>query len=308
MSLEVLDTAVKLVNFIKTTLLKSRLFEILCKEMGADHKNLLLHTEVRWLSRRRLLLHIYELNEQIMLFLADQKADFKHHLVSEHWWSKLAYLADVFGHLNMLNNKMQGKNESVSTATDKLGAFQVKLNLWPKKAEKGVLEMFRLTEAAVAEIDDLPVLKECICNHLHILQQRLSHYFPDLHVSHYDWVRNPFNQSAIKAANIVDLLAQELLELSMDRSLQLKHDEMDLGNFWISVRHEFPQRFQQAIHVLLPFVTPYLCESAFSSLTSIKNKQRSGLKSVEHELRVCLSDIQPRIKTICACMQSHPSH
>ena len=48
---EVLDIAVKLVNFIKTSPLKSRVFEILCKERGADHKDLLLHTEVRWLSR-----------------------------------------------------------------------------------------------------------------------------------------------------------------------------------------------------------------------------------------------------------------
>ena len=45
---EVLDTAVKLVNFIETNPLKSRLFEILCKEMGADHKDMLLQTvEVR---------------------------------------------------------------------------------------------------------------------------------------------------------------------------------------------------------------------------------------------------------------------
>ena len=171
---EVLDTAVKLVNFIKASPLKSRLFEILCKEMGADHKDLLLHTEVRWLSRGSVLLPIHELKEQIMLFLADQKADFKYHLVSEHWWSKLVYLADVFCDLNMLNTKMQGKNESVLTATDKLGAFQLKLNLWRKKAQKGVLrklrkKMFPLTEAAVAEIDDLPVLKESICNLLHIL-------------------------------------------------------------------------------------------------------------------------------------------
>ena len=81
-----------------------------------------------------------------MLFLAGQKPDFKHHLVSEHWWSKLAYLADVFGHLNMLNTKMQGKNESVLTAIDKLGAFQLKLTLGCKKAEKGVLEMFPLKQ------------------------------------------------------------------------------------------------------------------------------------------------------------------
>ena len=42
---KVLDT--KLVNFIKASPLKTRLFEILCKEMGAEHTGLLLHTEVR---------------------------------------------------------------------------------------------------------------------------------------------------------------------------------------------------------------------------------------------------------------------
>ena len=201
------------------------------------------------------------------------------------------------------------KNESVLTAIDKLDAFQLKLNLWRKKTEKRVLEMFPLTEAAVAEIDDLPDLKESYLQPPAHSSTKAFSLLSRSHVSHYDWVRNPFNHSAIKAANIVDLLTQEqLLELSMNRSLQLKHNEIDLGNFWISVRHEYPQLFQLAIHVSLPFVTTYLCESAFSSLTSIKNKQRPGLKSVEHELRVCLSDIQLRIKTICARMQSHSSH
>ena len=149
---EVLDTAVKLVNFIQTNPLKLPLFEIRCKEMGEDHKDLLLHTEVWWLSRGRVLLSIHELREQIMLFLADQKADFKHQLESEHWWSKLACLADVFGHLNMHNTKMQGENESVLTATKKLGAFQLKLNLWRKKAEKGVEKCFLLQKQQLLKL------------------------------------------------------------------------------------------------------------------------------------------------------------
>ena len=135
--LKVLDTAVKLVNFIKASPLKTRLFEILCKEMGAEHTGLLLHTKVRCLSRGRVLLCIYELKEQVMLFFADQKANFKHHLGCKQWWSRLAYLADVFDHLNKLNTKMQGRNESVLTATDKLGAFQLKLKLGIKKLRKG---------------------------------------------------------------------------------------------------------------------------------------------------------------------------
>ena len=66
---EVLNTAVKLVNFIKASPLKTRLFEILCKEMGAEHTGFLLHTEVRWLSCGRVFLRIYELKEQVMLLL-----------------------------------------------------------------------------------------------------------------------------------------------------------------------------------------------------------------------------------------------
>lgn len=44
---EVLTQAVKIINFIKSNALNSRLFLVLCEEMGSEHSHLLMHAEVR---------------------------------------------------------------------------------------------------------------------------------------------------------------------------------------------------------------------------------------------------------------------
>ena len=44
--LAVLNDAVKLVNYIEARPLNSRLFTLLCNEMGSEHKALLLHTKM----------------------------------------------------------------------------------------------------------------------------------------------------------------------------------------------------------------------------------------------------------------------
>ena len=57
----VFDQVVKVVNFIKAKDLNSRVFKEMCKEMGEQHEALLYHTEVRWLSRGKVLNRVIEL-------------------------------------------------------------------------------------------------------------------------------------------------------------------------------------------------------------------------------------------------------
>ncbi len=57
----VLETSIKMVNYIKARPLNIRLFATLCNELGSKHECFLFHTEVRWLSRGNVLSHLFEL-------------------------------------------------------------------------------------------------------------------------------------------------------------------------------------------------------------------------------------------------------
>ena len=110
---EVLNKVVKMVNYIKSTPLTSRLFTKLCKEMGANYANLLLHTKVRWLSRGRALSQVHELKDEMLSFFSlEKQQEFCELLCDYNWVFKLAHLVDIFDHLDNVNSKMQGKNET----------------------------------------------------------------------------------------------------------------------------------------------------------------------------------------------------
>jgi hypothetical protein len=42
----------------------------------------------------------------------------------ESWVAKLSYLSDIFSHLNELNRKLQGKDETIFSTTDKIEGFR----------------------------------------------------------------------------------------------------------------------------------------------------------------------------------------
>lgn len=63
-----LDQTIIMVNFIKPRSLKSRLFKQFCNSMDTKHECLLLHSEVRWLSRENVLMRAFELKELLELY------------------------------------------------------------------------------------------------------------------------------------------------------------------------------------------------------------------------------------------------
>ena len=76
--------------------------------MGSIHVNLLLHTAVRCLSRGKVFVRVFEMRQEIYIFLNEQKHESASNFISAPWLCRLAYLADIFSQINHLNLIMQG--------------------------------------------------------------------------------------------------------------------------------------------------------------------------------------------------------
>ena len=106
---------------------------MLCEDMGSLHTSLLLHTEVRWLSRGKTLTRLFEMKPEVRIFLIDDDFSLGDRLCDERWLMKLAYLADIFKKLNDLNLSLQGKAVTVFEASDKVKRLKRKSSFGQKQ-------------------------------------------------------------------------------------------------------------------------------------------------------------------------------
>ena len=175
--LEALNFAVKAVNFIRAQALNHRLFKILCQELGSEHDVLLYHTDVRWLSRGRVLTRVMELRNEIATFLREKKNKLVDHFDEPSFIISLAYLADIFSHLNDLNVSLQGTQVTILDAREKISSFQSKLELWIRRVKKDNYSNFPTLETLVKENEgaDTPEwIGEDIADHLENLVQEFQ--------------------------------------------------------------------------------------------------------------------------------------
>jgi hypothetical protein len=100
---EVLDNAMKIVNLKKSWPTNSKIFQALYEEMGSFHNCLLTHTEVRWLSCGKILVHLFELRAEILVFPIKEPFHLARCAENHVWLQSLAYLADIFSRINQLN-------------------------------------------------------------------------------------------------------------------------------------------------------------------------------------------------------------
>lgn len=121
-----METVFKIVNSIRGSALQRRLFRF---ENEDNDKELLLHTNVRWLSRSRFLMRFLELLEDVKSFLSE-RGDSYPQLTNKEWLLDISFLADFSSKLNDLNLELQGKGRNV---LDMISSILLKANLKDKK-------------------------------------------------------------------------------------------------------------------------------------------------------------------------------
>ena len=104
-----LQAVVAIVNFVKASALNCRLFEEMCIGFGSEYKHILIYSNVRWLSRGKVLRRTVDLRTELEIFLNEKKHRLATKFEDKSWMLKVCYLNDIFTAVNELNTSMRSE-------------------------------------------------------------------------------------------------------------------------------------------------------------------------------------------------------
>ena len=138
---------------------------------------------------------MFELREEIKTFLESKGNEHAAAFDDETFVKKLAFLADMFTHLNNLNLSIQGHGVNIVIARENLNAFIGKLCLWKNNMCKGNVGNFVSLEQVIDETEQDKLdsdIQEEISLHLQNLHDSFHEYFSVGELQEEEkWVRNP---------------------------------------------------------------------------------------------------------------------
>lgn len=269
----VMTKVIQVVNFIRSKGLNHRQFNSFLEEFGSEHSGVPYHTEVRWLSRGKVLKRFLELHEAICQFLNGKGKDTEE-LRQQQFLCELAFLCDISSHLDELNLQLQGRGRIITDMYSSVKAFKTKLYLWEKQLLQENLGHFPCCKSMTTQISSAMCTQ--FAEKLNVLGAEFTRRFDDFgsQQSKFELLSNPFEVDVEKAPTNLQM---ELIELQCNASLKSKFDAVGAAQFPQFIPETMPQLRTQTAQLLSMFGSTYLCEQLFSIMKMTKTSHRIRL-------------------------------
>jgi len=142
--------------------------------LDSKYETLLFYTKVRWLLKESMLTWLFLLKGKVVMFLTEKNIDNLFKYICNHKFEiYLAYLVDIFEHLNKLNLQLQGC-ANIFIFEDKLRAFICKIDLWISKVVMNNYSTFQTLKSFVDNKKYADLVNEVQQNVLHYLKKNLK--------------------------------------------------------------------------------------------------------------------------------------
>ena len=320
---DVMEDIMKLVNFLRSTSsLQHRLLRNFLSVNDASYKDLLVHNNVRWLSRGRVLKRFWSIRKELMTFFeSNNNVKAKIFLAFERDEKKkeiVGFLTDMMSHFNDLNVKLQGEKRTIFDLITAIRAFQKKLKIFKHDIQSNLSHFPSLLEQCKGKKDD---------RYVQFIDKLINNFivrFSDFSLGKYLllFIENPFlvTDIATFSAEPKDIckwidaakVQLELIEFQDNVVMKESFCNCTPEKFCsekVSSKN-FPILTKLAVHILIMFGSTYCCESAFSNINFIKNKFRSCMtdQHLHHNLRLATTTLEPRFKELARNKKCHFSH
>ena len=288
------NTIKEVATFFKGNKQVARDFRRFCKEKNLPIDEIPYYTEVRWLSLGKLIARIYKYKADLVEFLTrndendqernvdvlEKKRLLAFQLTTPVFEAYLAFFTDVLPVMDKVTKDLQGKKRTVAEAEEKIRTFKGDVVFWrcgirdKRLDDLPTLKEYLNNQTAEARPRILGAVRKDILKYLTNVYKLLKDKFPTLHEVQY-WMIDPLNvvdtqlpSDPMFRAAIDEMRANESIEIYFKQA----RNPLD---FWANARALYPNISSAAIKVLLPFVTTYRCEAAFSRLKLILSDRRT---------------------------------